>query len=193
MNTGLENPPWLTSESYRLIIKNSTNIALSTLRWKAYETFEGSALNFSFILRGIPWLHQHCNAAQQPHILQVLHHQEQMLAKQHRLDLKHYYYYYSLNLISCMQTTKGGIQNLSTLTGNLLCWTLFLAESLDYTFSKGPFPKVLSNLSFSAILWWDSDWSLTKKSAVCFLNHNSRLFRLLLRKLRQEWSSKDLK
>lgn len=30
-----------------------------------------------------------------------------------------------------MQTKKGDIQNLGTLTGNLLYWTLFLAESLD--------------------------------------------------------------
>lgn len=86
MNTALENPPWLTSKSCKLIIKNSTNIALSTLRLRAYETFEGFALNFSFILGGIPWLHQHCNAAQQSHILQVLHHPAQILAKVYGTD-----------------------------------------------------------------------------------------------------------
>lgn len=64
MNTALENPPWLPSKSYKLIIKNSANKALSTLRWKAYETSEGLALNFYFILSGILWLHQHRNAAQ---------------------------------------------------------------------------------------------------------------------------------
>lgn len=46
MNTALENPPWLTSKSYKFIIENSTN--------KALKHFPLSDERLMILLRDLP-------------------------------------------------------------------------------------------------------------------------------------------